>query len=68
MVVFVLTKSHTGDPAHLGDLIDNIEQINQIDGIAVFDLMFKPSVKKYNRIVVSLLDVQEDEDTTKAIK
>ena len=68
VVVFVLTKSHTGDPAHLGDLIDNIEQINQIDRIAVLDLMFRPSVKKYNRIIVSLLDVQEDEDATTAIK
>ena len=67
VVIFLVTKSHTGDLAYLGGLVDNIEQINQIDGIAVFDSMFGPSVKKYNRIIVSVFDVQEHKDATTAI-
>ena len=58
VVVFVVTKSHNGNLAYLGDLVNNVKQINQTEGIDIVDLMFRPSAKKYDRIIVSILDGQ----------
>ena len=68
LAIFKGTKSFNGQPAYMGDFVNNLDRINQLSGNNFVDVVTLPSGVAYDRVSVAVVEVQEGEDPNAAVE